>query len=448
MSVIARGIRNTFRNNVRTVSIVLILALIIGLALAMLMARQAVEQKIQSVKQSFGNTVTIAPAGVMGFEGGGEALTTDQLDGVSKLDHVTSVTSTLNDRLTDTSLQSAIEAGNLGRRFNQERSGAKFFASDGHGTTESFTPPVLATGTNDSTSISAVGAVTLKSGEQIDAKSDDNVALIGTGIADKNNLQPGSTFTAYGQAIAVKGILETSDNRFASNIVVLPLATLQRLSNQAGAVTGASATVDSVDNTASVTAAIKTTLGDKADVTNQQEAATAAIAPLNSIKAVSMFALIAAVAAGAVIILLTMVMIVRERRREIGVLKAIGATNGRVVGQFMVEATTFTLLAATLGIFVAIGLANPLTDTLVNNAQNAGHEERSMGFSTLRAGGPNIRVASAGIGVGNLQDVNTVIGWDILGYGLLAAIGIALVGSGASAWFITKVRPAEAIRAE
>ncbi len=75
MNVVTRGIRNAFRNKIRTFSIIVILGLSVGLALAMLIANQAVGQKIDSVKSSVGNTVSIAPAGVRGFEGGGNALT-------------------------------------------------------------------------------------------------------------------------------------------------------------------------------------------------------------------------------------------------------------------------------------------------------------------------------------------------------------------------------------
>ena len=68
MSVITRGIRNAFRNLIRTFSIVVILGLSMGLALAMLVAYQAVGQKINSVKSSVGNTVSVSPAGARGFE--------------------------------------------------------------------------------------------------------------------------------------------------------------------------------------------------------------------------------------------------------------------------------------------------------------------------------------------------------------------------------------------
>lgn len=100
MNATTRGIRNAFRNNVRTLSVVFILGLSIGLAMAMLLAHQAVGQKINSVKGSVGNTITISPAGFSNFSQANNALTTAQLDKVKSLAHVSSLSESLTDRLT------------------------------------------------------------------------------------------------------------------------------------------------------------------------------------------------------------------------------------------------------------------------------------------------------------------------------------------------------------
>src|SRR5476651_1078772 len=100
MNVLTRGVRNAFRNQIRTFSIVVILGLSIGLSLAMLVAHQAVGQKISDVKSSVGNTITIAPAGFSGFSQVNNSLTTAQMDKVKTLSHVATLTETLTDRLT------------------------------------------------------------------------------------------------------------------------------------------------------------------------------------------------------------------------------------------------------------------------------------------------------------------------------------------------------------
>ncbi|MDB5169018.1 MAG: transporter permease, putative transport system permease protein [Candidatus Saccharibacteria bacterium] len=461
MNVITRGIRNAFRNVIRTLSLVTILGLSIGLSLAMLLAHQAVGAKIDSVKASVGNTVSVSPAGVRGFDGGGNALTETEVAKVKTLAHVTSVTESLSDRLTttNTNLVSAIDAGSLGQRFagNSGQSftprpdtggatgGPSSFSTGGGQSNVSFTPPVTVVGSTDPTNLSnnvGGGTFTLKSGKVFASNSTENVALLGSTLATKNNLKVGSTFTAYGQTVTVAGIFDAG-NTFSNNQVIMPLVAVQTLSSQAGALTSAILNVDSVENVASVTTAASTTLGSVADVTNDSTRAQASVAPLQNIQTISLYSLIGSVIAGAVIILMTMVMIVRERRREIGVLKAIGASNVKVVGQFMSEAITLTMLSAVIGIVIGAIAGNPITKLLVNNA--------SSGTSGGPTGGPGgggfVRVQFGGIGRG-LANIHAAVGFSIILYGLLAALLIAVVGSAVSAFFIAKVRPAEVMRAE
>lgn len=452
MNVATRGIRNAFRNTIRSLSIVTILGLSIGLSLAMLLARQAVGQKIESVKASVGNTVSISPAGVRGFEGGGEPLTETQLAKVAGLAHITAVTETLSDRLTtaDTDLESAVDAGSLGQRFTS-RNGQTFTPPQGLSQqgaagstgTVSFTPPVTVLGTTAPTNLSTTqggGTFTLKSGKVFDSNSSANVAVVGSSLATKNKLAVGSTFTAYDTEITVVGIFDAG-NDFSNNQVVMPLKTVQTLSDQAGDITSATLTVDSVGNVASVTSAVSKALGNAADVTNESDQVKESLEPLQNIQTISLYSLVGAVIAGAVIILMTMIMIVRERRREIGVIKAIGASNTKVVGQFTSEALTLTALGGIVGIMLGALAGNPITKMLINNSSSTASDT---------VGGPSggfARVTTRSIGR-SFDNISASVGWDIILYGLGAALLIALIGSAFAAFFIAKVRPAEVMRAE
>lgn len=460
MNVFSRGIRNAFRNVIRTFSIVIILGLSVGLSLAMLVAHQAVGDKINSVKASVGNTVSISPAGVRGFEGGGNPLTETQLASVKSLTHVTAVEESLSDRLTssNSNLQSAVSAGSLGQRFSQN-SGQTFTAptggfggggaNSGSGTV-SFTPPVTVNGTTNPTDLSSGvgggGTFTLKSGTVFSSNSTDNVALVGSSLATKNNLKVGSTFTAYSTTITVVGIFDAG-NTFSNNQVIMPLATVQKLAGEVGDITSATLTVDSITNVAAVTTASEKALGSAADVTNASAQAQTTIAPLQNIQSISLYSLIGAVAAGAIIILLTMIMIVRERRREIGVLKAIGASNLKVMFQFMVEATTLTVLGAVIGIIIGFVAGNPITHLLVTNSTSSTTTSVS-GFAG--GGGGVVRTGGRGIGSlrNNVSNIHAAIGWTIILDGLAAAIIIAIVGSALASFFIAKIRPAEVMRVE
>ena len=98
MSVTTRGVKNAFRNTIRSISITAILALTIALALVMLLSLKAVQARIDDVKASVGNTLTVMPAGARGFQGGGEPLTQADITKIGNTAHVKSVASTLEDR--------------------------------------------------------------------------------------------------------------------------------------------------------------------------------------------------------------------------------------------------------------------------------------------------------------------------------------------------------------
>ena len=91
MNLVSRGIRNAFRNVIRAISIIAIIGLSIGLSLTMLVAHQAVSQKIQSVKSSIGNTISITPAGFSSFSSVNNSLTTSELSKIALLPHVSAV---------------------------------------------------------------------------------------------------------------------------------------------------------------------------------------------------------------------------------------------------------------------------------------------------------------------------------------------------------------------
>lgn len=453
MNVLSRGIRNAFRNNIRTFSIILILGLSIGLSLTMLVARASVQMKIEEVKRTVGGTINVTPAGFQNLDGGGEPLTSVELNKIAKLDHIKNVTQSLNDRLTskDTNLSSAIDPGSLGSR-QIDKYTVVFNATNGQngGNAPSFTPPVMITGVNDLSNPAVYGgdSVTYTSGQAFDATKDELVAVVGKALAEKNKLNVGSTFTAYGKTIKVVGIYDAG-TLSANNGLIMPLTTLQRLSNQAGNVTSATVTADSIDNLESVVSAIKKTLGDKADVVSELEHAKQAIEPLESVKTISIVNLVGATGAGAIIILLSMMMVVRERRREIGVFKAIGASNTKIVTQFISEAVTLTTLGLVAGLIIGVVAAAPVTQALVKNSTSSESQTPNFGDGPGAGMMSSVQVNKLGGEVlESAQNIQASVGVEVFAYGIATALVIAIVGSAVPAYLISKVRPAEVMRTE
>lgn len=446
MNTLSRGIRNAFRNKIRTVAVVLILSLSIGLSLTMYVANRAVASQVGQVESSIGNSITVSPAGARGFEGGGEPITEDTVTQIKSVEHVSKVIEQLNDRLqngSNTNLVSSIEAGTLGRRQNSSGSTNNAQAPGG-----GMTPPITINGVSsfDDLTLTQAGGTDLKlTSGSFDTNGSANSAVVGADLATKNNLTVGSTFQAYGQTITVTGIYD-SGNRFGNNGVAMSLDALRRLSGQTGQSSSLVVQADSIKNAESLADAINSKMSGAVDVTSPQDSSQNALGPLASIQSITTYSVVGAVVAGAVIILLTMLMIVRERRREIGVLKAIGASNKGVITQFVTEAFTLTAISAVVGLLLGVVFSGPVTSALASSATSSG----PGGPGGPGSGGPG-RMFAGGLPGGareTLQNLQATVGWDILLYAALTMIAIAFLGSAVPAWLISKVRPAEVMRVE
>jgi putative ABC transport system permease protein len=445
MNVITRGVRGALRSPVRSGAIIIMLAISIGLILAMLVARSSVSAKIDEIKATTATGITINPAGIQDGMGGGDPLTTEQINAIKAMPHISATTATLSDQLGegDTDLTPSFELGNLGKRqlrFESDEAPSGDSSIDsGKPMTRMATPRTPVTGTSDPSSIVANDKLT--SGNTIDGNSDDNIALVGKALADKNNLTVGDTFTAFGQTITVKGIFSV-DSTFQNNTIITPLATLQTLTNQPGAISNITATVDSSDNVAATVESLKKTLGNKADITSQKEQAENSVKPLESIAGLATSGVVGAAVAGSVIVLLSMIMVVRERRREIGVIKAIGGTDAKVITQFIAEALTLTIIGGIIGIGLGVIVSSPITQSLVDSEQSGQITQKSgAGKVVMRPLGPG------NIGTGFKNVTNTLTPAAFIG-SIGITLLIAIIGSAVPAWAISRVRPAEVLRTE
>jgi putative ABC transport system permease protein len=374
MSVVGRGIRNAFRNATRTIAIIVILGLTIGLSFVMLIGHESVQNKIDATLASIGNTVNITPADDVAGSTVTRYLTTAELNEVAHLPDVANLDEAL----------------------------------PGSG------PPFV--GTNDPADPVNIGASTLTvvAGHAIDGTGDSDDAMVSTTMAKRDHLKVGSTFSAYGAVFTVQAIF-ASDTDSGNDTVIVPLATEQRLTHHDHDVASAVATADSLTNLSAVTGEITLALGPAADVTSDIAQAGQALAPLNSVKSLSLYSLFGAVGAAAVISFLIMVMIVRERKREVGILKAIGGPNQRIMGQFMTEALTFSVLGGAAGLLTGALAAGSITSSLVRSGSSRLHTTASA---------PDILIGLAGI------------------------LLIAAFGSAAASYLISRIHPAEALRSE
>ena len=470
MSVIVRGIKNSVRNPARAASVVALLGVATAFALSLLLANQAVKAKIDNLKTTGATTLTIQSAGSAagpGFQGGGEPLTTDMYNQVKGLAHITDTgastggggvrvmraeagqqgqgTATFTAPQSEINLESPIDAGTLGRR--------QFGNSTSTDTVPNFKLPVQATGISGDLDQSGKNYV-LTAGTWFTTE-DGYQAVIGKDLATHNNLKVGSTFTGYNQTFTVVGIYDAG-NTFQNATVLMPLKTFQTLSNQPGELRSIIVKVDSIDNIDAVQTAIKDKLGSsKVDITSSAQSTQDAINSLKSIQHISLAGVIIALTAAAVILFMVMIMIVRERKKEIAVLKAIGGSNIKITAQFVTEAVALTVISIVIGSLIALASSNQITRLLINSnttdttasSQNTGPSTSANGATFRRVvGGPGAQQQTTSKDL--LKDVKADVGVSFLVEGFLVAILIGALGSAIPAFAISKVRPAEVLRGE
>ena len=92
------------------------------------------------------------------------------------------------------------------------------------------------------------------------------------------------------------------------------------------------------------------------------------------------------IAIDAAIILFIMLYTVRERTREIGTLKALGASSMAVLGQFMLEGILLSLIAGVVGIVIGTVGATSLANLLLPRPTQAGNSTVSSTGVSSRLG--------------------------------------------------------------
>ena len=346
MSALLRGVRNPFRTRMRTAVVVLLLSIIIGLFAVMVQGALLSRQQLDELQANVRTVVELREAGAFGTGGfGGDrpvgadefsTRTLRQLETIPSAAHITQVEEYIHTPQVDPSQPNAY---------------------------------AMIIGLEPGAPMRAIGEVDYERAQIIagrelgpaDARGD--VAVIGRLYARERlgidqdrgtNALSGATLTLEGHPLRIIGIYATG-NDFGDNHVFIPIETFRRIYNPGDRLSKIRVTIDSVANVAAVQADLKQLPG--VDAVTAAEQVSTAKTSLGSMAAATLYGSLLLFAIGGLLVIFVMVLATRERVKEIGTLKAIGASNWEIVKQFLAEICALVLLAAIGAVVVAALLA-------------------------------------------------------------------------------------------
>lgn len=202
-----------------------------------------------------------------------------------------------------------------------------------------------------------------------DTSSQPYVAVIGSGAAETifhQALPLGDSFQYMGQTFFVQGIFNQFDTSPLSlstdfnSAIFIPFSTAQQLTNNNTQLYEVLAKPNNPNQTNAVVSAINHTLSNAYQnqepftVLSQDESLAVTNNILNLLTR-----LIAGIAAisllvGGIGIMDVMLVSVTERMHEIGIRKALGATNRQILNQFLIESTVLSLIGGVIGILISL----------------------------------------------------------------------------------------------
>lgn len=486
MPTISRGIKNIFRNKIRNIAVILVLALCLSLALMMINMDFSLDNITKSVKRKIGTRFDVTTnyeyieelakkEGEKIYDNPALFLIDESLaDEISNIDSVERVSKIMYGEFKSEKLKS-YEAEMIQKQGGDYVVAVEEVPFGEEGEEIDYSKMFYVMGIEDADMIHQFqeGAITLVEGNLFERTDiEQNVAFIEKNFAERNRLKLGSEFIINNEKIKVCGIYEFKKieqpeefgGYFGDETIYIPFKTAQRLLSRrwrGGVVADAegkaemlTVKVDFLDNVQKTINYINNTLSDgKIKASQEWTKYSQILYSTKSIKKISTISMISAFVAAVLIILSIMFIAVRGRAKDIGILKAVGASNINISSQFLVESISLCVLALILSSIIILVVNRPLSDFIIG--QTLGRQgygemwfEEEIKTEKEKGAGYELETAEMGPGFVELINLKIIFTPQILIFAILLTMLLGIIGTLIPAYYISKLRPAEVLRFE
>lgn len=197
---------------------------------------------------------------------------------------------------------------------------------------------------------------------------DERGIVVGSAIAKQFKLKPGDEFTVRGQPIPVIGVLREAGSK-DDIATFIPLLLAQQIYDVQDKVSFIAVQVSDLEKIETTSLKIQE-VANVAVITDKQ-LVSSVLSIVGSVGAAMQAVAAVGVLAAAFGIVNTLLTAVHERRREIGILQALGSTRRTLFLAFMLESGLYGLLGGILGVTIGVLAAYLFGSYLTDNAFTA-----------------------------------------------------------------------------
>ncbi len=420
MGMILLGLRNLFRNKLRLVVVVLLIAVPFFLLLTMQAIKGAVENQTAILTRDVNTLLQLRARGSMGhvnMVGQNKILPHNTLEKVKQIEHVVHVEPYLL-------AMAPITEPNFVMHVGLEPNAVKRLESHGEAGNPRITAGRDFTPEDRGKDVGIIGQGYAKwAGITPDAVETGRATL----VVDTRRSHP-VIFPMERPRREMRIIgMYASGYIFGDLQLFMPLDTFRSIYGIDEGISWIFARVDSAENVAAVAQKLQDVVGDVADIQAPKGAAAFTATTSKNVTRLTATGGLLSLGLMVIVIFFVMLMQVRERAREIGTLKAIGAANGGVALQFLTEALALSALGGLLGILCLRLLGGAVTGHLF-----------ALGMAPFLPSHYKPLFESLA--------VSFSVSPSVLGLVVLISLITASVGSAYGVWQVIKLSPLEAIK--
>ncbi len=412
MSTLSRSMKNIFGKKARTIVVVVIIGFSLGVFMSMSITSANITDSASALSEMMERTATVRAAGEAGFFST-TPMPESILPTIGSVENVESVQMMLIERI------------------------------EGEGTDALGRPSrMLVQGMDPGEELMLMngGGFEMIEGRSLEASDNSSkVAIIGTQLAENSNAYVGDHIALGNSQFKVVGILE-SGTRFGDSAAIVPYQAAKAAFDSEGP-SVVYVTAGSIGDVEQMVTDLRDALGTDYDVVTPTDRSDTQQEALDTIQSNSTTAAWLALITGMAVMVFIMILITRERIREIGVLKAIGFKNSKIISQLVTESVTL----ATLGFFVGVAfviIAGPSISSMMIETGTVDQQSTTGGGSLVPG-----QARPTGSTVG-FAEVDFTMEPMLLVITLVVAVVLGIIGSLYPVMQAIRLSPAEALRYE